>query len=30
MTRAKADSFFRDVFAGKLAEEKIHGRNKQD
>jgi molybdate transport system regulatory protein len=30
MTRAKADSFFRDVFAGKLSEEKVHGRNKQD
>ena len=30
MTRAKADSFFRDVFAGKLAEEKVRGRNKRD
>jgi molybdate transport system regulatory protein len=29
-TRAKADSFFRDVFVDELAEKKVHRRNKHD
>jgi molybdate transport system regulatory protein len=28
--RAKADSFFRDVFVDELAEKKVHRRNKHD
>src|SRR5208283_566930 len=28
-TRAKADSFFRDVFVDKLAEKTVHSRHKQ-